>query len=316
MKRILDIPESFFHRETRNDYTIEPVMKRIWAAQMELLATFDEGIRRIGAHYFTAYGTMLGAVRHQGFIPWDNDMDIFMLRDDYIRVERAAEVLFPELWMITCQNTSEWLNISGRLVTGTAIRLDDEYLDKYHGCPFDIGIDIFPLDTIPENPEEWSIQKQLVMMVAQAVAAYMQLQEPGETLLARRKQIEQVLNVQFDTSKPMTNQLLCLLDALLAMNDDQRDSELIGDIYKITYTNPVYKKDYFRQIIMQPFEGVMKVPVPIGYDEILRQHYGENYATPVEWKGYGDSHAFMAQIDLLKEHGYILDEDSGLFHKV
>lgn len=315
MERILDIPEEYFRREIRNGHTIEPVMKRIWAAQMELLATFAKGLESIGVPYFTAYGTMLGAVRHQGFIPWDNDMDIFMIRDDMLRVERAAGVLFPDLWLITCQNTAEWLNISGRLVTGTAIRLDDDYLNKYHGCPFAVGVDIFPLDKVPEDEGEWETQRQLIMMMASAVSAYYQLNESSEQLLARRHQIEETLQIQFDKSKPMTNQLLCVLDAVLAMSDDHYDATRIGDLYKIIYTNPVYPKKYFSQIIMQPFENVMKVPVPIGYDEILRQHYGDNYATPVEWKGYGDSHAFMAQIELLEQNGYELDEESGLFYK-
>lgn len=315
MERILDIPDDYFRRETRYGHVIEPMMKRIWAGTMELLATFDKGLREIGAPYFTAYGTMLGAVRDHGFIPWDNDMDIFMFRDDLVRVERAAQVLFPELRIITCQNTPDWQNVSARLVTGDVIRLDDEYLDKYHGCPFAVGVDIFPLDTVPEDAAEWKLQKDLVIMVASAYTAYYLNNEPEDSLLARKNQIEEVLGVKFNDKEPMPHQLLVILDAVLALNDDQRQSQLVGDIYKCTYTNPVYERRYFSQIIMQPFEGVMKVPVPIGYDEFLRQHYGDGYATPVEWKGYTDNHPFMSQADILRDNGYVLDEETGLFHK-
>lgn len=315
MEKILDIPEEYFAREDRDGHVVEPVMKRIWAASMELLATFDKGLKALGIPYFAAYGTMLGAVRHKGFIPWDNDIDIFLFRRDLTNVGKLMQLILPELTLITCENTIDWQNVSARLVTGDAIRLDDEYLTKYHGCPFAVGIDIFPLDTIPEDPDEWNTQKDIVMMVASAYTAYFLNNETPVMLTKRRQQIEETLGVTFNNETPMTHQLLVVLDAVLAINEDHYDSHLVGDIYKVTYTNPVYRKEIFSDVIRIPFENVMEVSVPAGYDEFLKQHYGEGYMTPVEWKGYTDNHPFMQQIDILKENGYALDADSGLFYK-
>ena len=78
---ILD--NNFFKREVRCGFEIDEMMKRAWAAQMEVLTVIDKICKKNGLRYFADAGTLLGAVRHQGFIPWDDDIDISMLRKDY-----------------------------------------------------------------------------------------------------------------------------------------------------------------------------------------------------------------------------------------
>lgn len=58
-------------------------MKHAWAAQLEVLNDIDKACTENGIQYFAEWGTLLGAVRHHGFIPWDDDMDICMKRADY-----------------------------------------------------------------------------------------------------------------------------------------------------------------------------------------------------------------------------------------
>lgn len=70
-------------KEVRCDFEISAMMKRAWAAQMEVLEVVDEICQRNGLQYFADWGTLLGAIRHQGFIPWDDDIDICMKRKDY-----------------------------------------------------------------------------------------------------------------------------------------------------------------------------------------------------------------------------------------
>ena len=87
---MLSFSDKYFDGEVRDGFFIESKMKRAWAAQLEVL---DE-IRRIcqanNIRYFADWGTLLGAVRHQGFVPWDDDLDICMLRDDYNRFLEIA----------------------------------------------------------------------------------------------------------------------------------------------------------------------------------------------------------------------------------
>lgn len=75
----LNIPENFYKEEVRDNFTISSEMKHCWAAQLEVLAQLDDICMQYGLHYFAMYGTMLGAVRDNGFIPWDDDINIGIL---------------------------------------------------------------------------------------------------------------------------------------------------------------------------------------------------------------------------------------------
>ena len=76
----------FFNPEIREGFEISAMMKRAWAAQMEVLQVVADICARNGLQYFADWGTLLGAVRHQGFIPWDDDIDICLKREDYNRL--------------------------------------------------------------------------------------------------------------------------------------------------------------------------------------------------------------------------------------
>lgn len=68
--------------EVRCDYTVTKEAKKLWAAEMDLALQLEKICKKHNIKYFAAGGTLLGAVRHKGFIPWDNDMDFLMLKDD------------------------------------------------------------------------------------------------------------------------------------------------------------------------------------------------------------------------------------------
>lgn len=82
---MLYFDKDFFLGETRNDFYIEPMIKCAWAAELEVLEVVRNICEKHNLKYFAADGTLLGAVRHRGFIPWDDDIDIMMPRDDYMR---------------------------------------------------------------------------------------------------------------------------------------------------------------------------------------------------------------------------------------
>lgn len=74
------LPESFFEPETICDFYVDETRKKIWAVLLDLLIKFDKVCKKHGLKYYLAYGSLIGAVRHQGFIPWDDDIDICMNR--------------------------------------------------------------------------------------------------------------------------------------------------------------------------------------------------------------------------------------------
>ncbi len=77
------LPKSFFEQEERCDFLVTEKRKKIWAVLLDLLIKFDFVCKKYSLTYFLADGTLLGAARHQGFIPWDDDIDVSMPREDY-----------------------------------------------------------------------------------------------------------------------------------------------------------------------------------------------------------------------------------------
>ena len=75
-------------------------MKRAWAAQLEVLEEIDKVCKKHNIRWFADCGTLLGAVRHRGYIPWDDDMDICMLRPDYIKFNQVAEQELPKSFVV------------------------------------------------------------------------------------------------------------------------------------------------------------------------------------------------------------------------
>ena len=149
---MLSFSDKYFDGEVRDGFFIESKMKRAWAAQLEVL---DE-IRRIcqanNIRYFADWGTLLGAVRHQGFVPWDDDLDICMLRDDYNRfLEIAPGQLSSYFELKSLYNDPTHDNVKCRVITGRSMNFSPEYLNRFHECPYIVGVDIFPVDYIPSD---------------------------------------------------------------------------------------------------------------------------------------------------------------------
>ena len=90
------INASFYKEEIRSGFLVTEKRKKVWAAELQMLEKFDEICQKHNLTYYAYYGTLLGAVRHQGFIPWDDDIDVVMFRDDYEKFQAIAPEEFKE----------------------------------------------------------------------------------------------------------------------------------------------------------------------------------------------------------------------------
>lgn len=86
----MDFSTDFYRDEVRYGFYIPTAIKQAWAAELMVLGEIDRICRKYNIKYYAEWGTLLGAVRHGGFVPWDDDMDIGMLREDYIRFRKVA----------------------------------------------------------------------------------------------------------------------------------------------------------------------------------------------------------------------------------
>ena len=124
---------------------------RIWNVEIEILDVFDKVCRDNNLKYSLAYGTLLGAVRHQGFIPWDDDIDVMMPRKDYDRLLEIWNSQVTNEYIIQNYKTDfDYTNNFSKIRKNhtTFLQSEDEKNKKYHKGLF---IDVFPIDRVATN---------------------------------------------------------------------------------------------------------------------------------------------------------------------
>lgn len=148
-----DITE-FFNR-TLPDHRLEgdTVVRQAQNVMLRMLKIIDYVCKKHDLKYWLEGGTLLGAIRHQGFIPWDDDLDIGMMREDYNRFIEIAPAEFPDdVFLQTPFTDKGYFNFAAQLkirdCKSKFVELYEKGDEKYHTGIF---IDVFPLDNISEN---------------------------------------------------------------------------------------------------------------------------------------------------------------------
>lgn len=276
----MNIPEGYLNGEIRDGFYVESTMKKAWAAEIEVLNEVDRICRQHDIQYFADWGTLLGTIRHKGFVPWDDDMDITMKREDYTRFCQIVQQEHGDLEKINFHTDPEWKDMLSRVINGRSVNYTEEHLRKYHGFPYVAGLDIFPLDYVAPTEEEDKLQCSMISIVEAFSANIRNNTATPEEIEQTTKDIEQMCGVKFNNLEPLATQLLKLGERLSMMYTDEESQAvaLMGD-----HAGPrpldVYPKEYYSESIYMPFEYTT-IPVPVGYEKILIQKYGENYMIP------------------------------------
>lgn len=286
--------DTFFNVETRCGFEIPQIMKRTWAAQMELLKAVIDICDRNDLTYFADWGTLLGAVRHKGYIPWDDDIDICLKREDYDKLIKILPKELPDGLMMVGVHTKE----NGPFVVNTVqTRVAayrgywdmNEYIRYFHGYPFTyIAIDIFPLDIVPHDTGAYERQSKLITMAQTILALWEQLKEERglEDSLLRFEKQSGIPFPPDGTEEEKKIRLLWSIDVLSSIYKD-KDGDMLTE-YAFKDKNPglIMNKDWYREVTMLPFEN-MEIAVPCCYDEILSVQFG-NYHEMVQKRGAHD----------------------------
>ena len=158
----LEIEDSFFEQEERCGYVVSAKMKRIWAVELDLLAELDRICRKYGIKYYASAGTILGAERHKGMIPWDDDIDVMMLRDQYDLLCSHADEFEEPYFLQTFDTDKGYFRGHAQLRNSMTTGVLVEEVNK--DVPFNQGIflDIFPLDNVVRNRKLWAKQMKRI----------------------------------------------------------------------------------------------------------------------------------------------------------
>lgn len=307
----MNFPEEFFQDEYRCDFLVPELMKRAWAAEIEILEVVANICEKYHLQYFADCGTLLGAVRHQGFVPWDDDIDITLKRKDYDILVSVLPKELPKGFLIDGLHASDSTQRLHTNIAHTSVKTDasywsiPDYMKRFHGFPFrGTSLDIFPLDYIPRDPDTALIEKFLLQSILSLLHDYDTL--PEDTREARLLDIETNAAVKLPRDETTKWSLFHLLEALASMFDESECDEL-EYCFRILYENKRHpKKEWYDETIYLPFEG-FQIAAPKNYHEILTSYYGD-YKTPVKFT-QGHNYPFYAKgeqelKEILEQQGF------------
>lgn len=273
--------------------------ERIKVIQLDMLKELHQICEKHDINYCLGFGTMLGAIRHKGFIPWDDDADVLMLREDYDRFREVCAKELPEKYFLQDADTDSeylWGYAKLRNVNTEYIRCGQEHIK----CKTGVFIDIFPLDDVPDALPLQIYQDYIYMLRRKALWAQVgkyteqnMLKRVAFGLMSRisKESIYRHLKKEvYKQKKGKSKRVRCLLFAAPGKHWNKKGNKL--------NTRYGFEREWITNRTQVEFEGHMFWGTK-DYDRCLTYLYGDYMKLPPEEKRVG--HAPVSKIDLGNE---------------
>lgn len=266
--------EPFLQEEVRCGHTVSAEMKRVWAVQLDLLAQFSQVCEKHGLCYFLDGGTLLGAVRHSGFIPWDNDVDVIMPRADYDILCGIAPKVFQHPYFFQTALTEPGLfRTHAQLRNSTTTG----YISADKDLPINKGIflDIFILDGLPASPALLRLHKQAVCLGRKFLWLAYNADYSHHSFFKRIC----LRMLHFLLSPIPFSSFFRFYDKKILAAYSRNHPKTVGDLTLGWHENVFWDAAWFSDYRYMTFEH-LSLRVPIGYDAVLRRQYGNYQEIP------------------------------------
>lgn len=259
-------------------------LEELKVLQMDVLTAIDKYCTENGITYSLAGGTLLGAIRHKGYIPWDDDIDIYLYRDDYNKLISTFPDTYEGRYKIaSLEREKKWLRPYANAYDDLTVCKENTNEKMTIGAK----IDIFPIDSVPDDEEEWKEYDKV----------------------RRKKQFR--LNRYFmkcSKTRPLSMNIKIavfhLLNTFLPVRSFAEKLDKLSQIYNDKNTHYVFSnsqglfvkkrflKKVFDNVIDLPFED-RKFKGFADYDEYLKNAYGDYMKLPPVERRVS-SHTFKA----------------------
>lgn len=265
--------------------------ERLQATELAIFKSFVECCEKLGTKYYIIGGSLLGAIRHGGFIPWDDDIDVGMMRSDYEKFLKQGQKYLPDYYFIQSLYSEPNILFNFAKIRDSRTTFIESSIKNArinHG----VYIDIFPLDFYPENQKEqkridrkrrilgWRIRKELSLP-----------KENKDKLVSEifRKGMGRILCVRYPRVRKAIEKRELLYSSVAPSN------------LLINYSGAYGKKEiadigWYGEGEMKVFEDIM-VRVPSKYDEMLRKIYGDYMCFPPKEKRVAHHYTEVMDLD-------------------
>ena len=238
--------------------------------ELKILLWIDKICKEFGIEYFLGAGTLIGAVRHKGFIPWDDDIDLFMKRADYEKFEKIVSSINNDQYMLLSLNQNKEYYHPFYKVVDKQTFVEFPELKKI--TELGVWVDIFPLDYY--DSKAISFGKIKALEIKRTSSSFSMFKKSRKFLNTIPKwflyQIYKNKNPN-DYAKKIDSYVKSVT---IPTNKLYIGSSPVGD-------KDVYESSWFDGCVYLDFEG-HKFPAPVKYDEVLRHRYGNYMIMPPE----------------------------------
>lgn len=260
-------------------------MKRAWANELELFSEILEVADKHNIQVWLDYGSLLGAVRHGGFIPWDDDLDISVMRKDFIPLLKyLQEELPPYRSVESIYTVQNYIRPKAVVLNRKSLDIGNDpearkITDINFNFPCRAWVDIFPMDYIPKDTEQL-VEIKTIYSLAYGLASEMEVFIETGTFEDYLSQLEKYSGIKIKRDENIRHSLWILCDNISGKTKKhEANGVLCYQDLALLGPSKYRPLSAFKDTILVPFE-MITAPVPIGYDEILTLTYGNRYLTP------------------------------------
>ena len=285
----MEFTVDFFKDEVRNGFYIPTAIKQAWAANLCVLLEIDRICEKYGITYFADWGSILGAVRHGGYVPWDDDLDICMKREDYNKFRAVADEELPNGFAIHDFRSKEdhWLFLA-RVVNSNQICFDEEHLNKYHNFPYISVVDIFIKDYLYRDEEKEQERCKEIKKLIAVADGIVENAFSEDTVTREIAVIERDYGVVIDRNLSLKEIGIIIYgiaeQQMARVKENEADN--IGQMFPFVLKGDRgLPKEYYDKAIRLPFENTT-IPVPACYNLMLRNRYGNYLEIHKIWGGH------------------------------